>query len=97
MHRSQGSDVLGTKRALVIIVFVQYIPRFVRFVPLTSELKKTAGTFAETAWAGAAYYLLWFLLASHVSSWIKTQNTLILYFEIEMLLQNTSDFAMFLF
>lgn len=67
LHRAKGSDVLGTKQALVIIVFIQYIPRFVRFIPLTSELKKTAGVFAETAWAGAAYYLLWFLLASHVS------------------------------
>ncbi|KAL6493909.1 putative cyclic nucleotide-gated ion channel 8 [Orobanche gracilis] len=66
LHGAQDSDVLGTKRALVIIVFLQYIPRFVRFVPLSSELKKTAGVFAETAWAGAAYYLLWFLLASHV-------------------------------
>lgn len=36
-------------------------------VPLTSELKRTAGVFAETAWAGAAYYLLLFMLASHVS------------------------------
>ncbi|KAG8391358.1 hypothetical protein BUALT_Bualt01G0179500 [Buddleja alternifolia] len=66
LNSSEGSDVLGTKKALVIIVFMQYIPRFVRFVPLTSELKKTAGVFAETAWAGAAYYLLWFLLASHI-------------------------------
>ncbi|KAL2462184.1 putative cyclic nucleotide-gated ion channel 9 [Abeliophyllum distichum] len=66
LHRSKGSDVLGTKQALVIIVFIQYIPRFLRFIPLTSELKKTAGVFAETAWAGAAYYLLWFLLASHI-------------------------------
>ncbi|KAL3622379.1 putative cyclic nucleotide-gated ion channel 7 [Castilleja foliolosa] len=66
LHQAHDSDVLGTKRALVIIVFLQYIPRFVRFVPLSSELKKTAGVFAETAWAGAAYYLLWFLLASHV-------------------------------
>lgn len=66
LRRAKGSDVLGTKQALVIIVFIQYIPRFVRFIPLTSELKKTAGVFAETAWAGAAYYLLWFLLASHI-------------------------------
>ncbi|EPS59341.1 hypothetical protein M569_15467, partial [Genlisea aurea] len=66
LYRSEGTDVLGTKEALVIIVFVQYIPRFLRFVPLTSELKKSAGVFAETAWAGAAYYLLWFMLASHV-------------------------------
>lgn len=67
LHRAEGSDVLGTKRALVIIVFLQYIPRFLRFVPLSSELKKSQGVFAETAWAGAAYYLLWFMLASHVS------------------------------
>ncbi|KAG6477401.1 hypothetical protein ZIOFF_066656 [Zingiber officinale] len=37
-----------------------------RIIPLTSELKRTAGVFAETAWAGAAYYLLWFMLACHV-------------------------------
>ncbi|KAH6789666.1 cyclic nucleotide gated channel 8 [Perilla frutescens var. frutescens] len=66
LHGAEDSDVLGTKRALVIIVFVQYIPRFLRFVPLSSELKKSQGVFAETAWAGAAYYLLWFLLASHI-------------------------------
>ncbi|KAK6162837.1 hypothetical protein DH2020_002678 [Rehmannia glutinosa] len=47
LHRAEDSDVLGTKRALVIIVFLQYIPRFVRFVPLSSELKKTAGVFAK--------------------------------------------------
>ena len=68
IQRGEGSHVLSTKRALMFIVFLQYIPRFFRFVPLTSELKKSAGVFAETAWAGAAYYLLWFLLASHVSS-----------------------------
>lgn len=55
-----------TKQSLLVIVFIQYIPRFVRFIPLTSELKKTAGSFAEGAWSGAAYYLLWYLLASHV-------------------------------
>lgn len=65
---SKGSDVLGTKKALVVIIILQYIPRFLRFVPLSSDLKKTAGVFAETAWAGAAYYLLWFVLASHVSN-----------------------------
>lgn len=66
LHGAEDSDVLATKQALVIIVFVQYIPRFLRFVPLSSELKKSQGVFAESAWAGAAYYLLWFLLASHV-------------------------------
>lgn len=67
LHGSKGSDVLPTKQAILHIVITQYIPRFVRFIPLTSELKKTAGAFAEGAWAGAAYYLLWYMLASHVS------------------------------
>ncbi|WCJ35454.1 cyclic nucleotide gated channel 8 [Euphorbia peplus] len=62
----KGSEVLATKQALLIIVFLQYIPRFLRFFPLTSDLKKTAGAFAESAWAGAAYYLLWYMLASHI-------------------------------
>ncbi|KAK7304099.1 hypothetical protein RJT34_15148 [Clitoria ternatea] len=66
LQRSKGSDVLTTKRALLFIILIQYIPRFFRMVPLTSELKRTAGVFAETAWAGAAYYLLLFMLASHI-------------------------------
>lgn len=66
-NKRKGSEVLATKQALLILVFLQYIPRFLRFVPLASDLKKTAGAFADSAWAGAAYYLLWYLLASHVS------------------------------
>ncbi|ONK67297.1 uncharacterized protein A4U43_C06F18690 [Asparagus officinalis] len=66
LHSSKGSDVRMTKNALLFLILIQYIPRFVRFIPLTSEMKRTAGVFAETAWAGAAYYLLWFLLASHI-------------------------------
>lgn len=64
--RSKGSDVLATKQALLYIIVLQYIPRFFRILPLTSELKRTAGVFAETAWAGAAYYLLLYMLASHI-------------------------------
>ncbi|KAG6480228.1 hypothetical protein ZIOFF_063708 [Zingiber officinale] len=51
---------------LSVLPLPQYIPRLFRIIPLTSELKRTAGVFAETAWAGAAYYLLWFMLACHV-------------------------------
>lgn len=64
--RSKGSDVLASKQALLYIILLQYIPRFFRILPLTSELKRTAGVFAETAWAGAAYYLLLYMLASHI-------------------------------
>ncbi|GAV71440.1 cNMP_binding domain-containing protein/Ion_trans domain-containing protein [Cephalotus follicularis] len=67
LHNAKGSEVLATKQSLLNIVFLQYVPRFVRFIPLTSELKKTAGVFAESAWAGAAYYLLWYMLASHIA------------------------------
>ncbi|KAM5548215.1 putative cyclic nucleotide-gated ion channel 5 [Rosa sericea] len=66
LQRSGGSDVLATKQALLFIILLQYIPRLLRVLPLTSEMKRTAGVFAETAWAGAAYYLLLYLLASHI-------------------------------
>ncbi|KAJ8528079.1 hypothetical protein K7X08_015530 [Anisodus acutangulus] len=66
LQRSTGSDVLATKQALLYIILLQYIPRFVRVIPLTSELKRTTGVFAETAWAGAASYLLLYMLASHI-------------------------------
>lgn len=68
LQNSKGSDVLATKQALLVIVLLQYIPRLLRFIPLTSELKRTEGVFAETAWAGAVYYLLLYMLASHVST-----------------------------
>ncbi|KAK4764351.1 hypothetical protein SAY87_013789 [Trapa incisa] len=66
LARSNGSDVLSTKQALLYIIIIQFIPRFLRMYPLTTELKRTAGVFAETAWAGAAYYLLLYMLASHI-------------------------------
>ncbi|CAO2820032.1 unnamed protein product [Amaranthus hypochondriacus] len=65
--KAQGKAILETKQWLQVIIFVQYIFRFGRFYPLTSDLKKTAGGFAESAWLGAAYYLLWYLLSSHIA------------------------------
>ena len=59
--------MLATKDALVWVVLCQYIPRLLRIFPVTKDLKRTAGVFIETAWAGAGYYLLWFMLAGHVS------------------------------
>ncbi|KAG7998213.1 hypothetical protein I3843_01G247200 [Carya illinoinensis] len=67
LQKSKGSEVLATKQALLRIVLFQYIPRFARFVPLNAELKKTAGVFAESALVGAAYYLLWYMLSSHIA------------------------------
>ena len=61
------SDVADTKRALGYICFLQIIPRFVRIIPLIKEMRRTDGFFASSPWAGALYYLAWFMLASHVS------------------------------
>ncbi|KAK6942303.1 Ion transport domain [Dillenia turbinata] len=66
LQTSQGYDVQATKQALLFIILLQYIPRFLRILPLTSELKRTSGVVAQTAWAGAAYYLLLYMLASHI-------------------------------
>ncbi|KAL5215745.1 hypothetical protein ABZP36_007146 [Zizania latifolia] len=65
LHSSDGPDVLSTKYALLWVVLVQYIPRLLRIFPVIKDLKRTAGVFIETAWVGAAYYLLWFMLAGH--------------------------------
>eukprot|EP01018_Ginkgo_biloba_P004429 Gb_32552 [translate_table: standard] len=64
--RMRGSAALNTKNALRFIVLFQYLPRFIRIFPLSAEVIRTAGVFTETAWAGAAYNLLLYMLASHV-------------------------------
>ena len=52
--------------ALALIVLLQYIPRFYLIFPLSSEIVKATGVVTKTAWAGAAYNLLLYMLASHV-------------------------------
>jgi len=66
LNRPKGADLLPTKNALLFTVLSQYVPRLVRFYPITSELKRTTGVFAETAFGGAAFYLLLYMLASHM-------------------------------
>ncbi|XP_057545548.1 cyclic nucleotide-gated ion channel 17-like isoform X1 [Amaranthus tricolor] len=52
--------------ALALIVLLQYIPRLYLIFPLSSEIIKATGVVTKTAWAGAAYNLLLYILASHV-------------------------------
>ncbi|XAR52235.1 hypothetical protein NMG60_11020192 [Bertholletia excelsa] len=61
-----GSVSLNTKNLLKFIVFFQYIPRVVRIYPLYNEVTRTSGILTETAWAGAAFNLFLYMLASHV-------------------------------
>ncbi|CAK9330198.1 unnamed protein product [Citrullus colocynthis] len=51
---------------LAFIVLIQYAPRLFVIFPLNRQINKTTGAIAKTAWAGAAYNLLLYLLASHV-------------------------------
>lgn len=62
----RGARSLNTKNLLKFVVLVQYIPRFLRIYPLYREVTRTSGILTETAWAGAAFNLLLYMLASHV-------------------------------
>nr|AAF33669.1 cyclic nucleotide-gated calmodulin-binding ion channel [Nicotiana tabacum] len=57
---------LVMKKQLVIVVFTQYVPRIFRIFPLYREVTRTTGFFTETAWAGAAFNLFLFMIASNV-------------------------------
>ncbi|XP_050221385.1 probable cyclic nucleotide-gated ion channel 16 [Mercurialis annua] len=54
-----------------LIVLIQYIPRFFVMLPLNRRIVKSTGMVAKTAWSGAAYNLLLYVLASHIlgASW----------------------------
>ncbi|KAB1204447.1 putative cyclic nucleotide-gated ion channel 14 [Morella rubra] len=68
IKRSQDDH---TDNTLVLIVLLQYIPRLYLIFPLSSQIIKATGVVTQTAWAGAAYNLLLYMLASHVigASW----------------------------
>ncbi|KAF3452848.1 hypothetical protein FNV43_RR03281 [Rhamnella rubrinervis] len=62
--RSPQTD--HSNNALALIVLLQYIPRLYLMFPLSSQIIKATGVVTKTAWAGAAYNLLLYMLASHV-------------------------------
>nr|XP_025879141.1 cyclic nucleotide-gated ion channel 1 isoform X1 [Oryza sativa Japonica Group] len=66
LPRLQGSSVMTAKNILMVIVICQYVPRLIRIIPLYLQITRSAGIITETAWAGAAFNLLIYMLASHV-------------------------------
>ncbi|KAI3800223.1 hypothetical protein L1987_35534 [Smallanthus sonchifolius] len=64
--KMKGSRAMNTKNMLKFVVLFQYIPRMLRIYPLYKEVTRTSGIFTETAWAGAAFNLFLYMLASHV-------------------------------
>ncbi|KAL0460182.1 UNVERIFIED_CONTAM: protein CNGC15c [Sesamum latifolium] len=67
----RGSTMMNTKNVLRFIIIFQYIPRLFLIFPLSSQIVKATGVVTETAWAGAAYNLMLYMLASHIlgASW----------------------------
>ncbi|KAL8142488.1 hypothetical protein V2J09_015520 [Rumex salicifolius] len=64
--RLSGPRSLNEKNLLKFIVVFQYVPRFLRIIPLYREVTRASGILTETAWAGAAFNLCLYMLASHV-------------------------------
>ncbi|XP_021289139.1 protein CNGC15b-like isoform X1 [Herrania umbratica] len=67
----RGSFMVTTKNIVRLIIIFQYLLRLYLIFPLSSQIIKTSGVVTETAWAGAAYNLMLYMLASHVlgASW----------------------------
>ena len=63
----EGSEIMKAKIVLLIIIICQYVPRLIRIIPLFIQITRSAGTVMDTAWPGAAFNLLVYILASHVS------------------------------
>ncbi|KAK7320865.1 hypothetical protein VNO77_30751 [Canavalia gladiata] len=64
--KMSGFKSLNTKNLLKFVVFFQYVPRLLRIIPLYKAVTRTSGILTETAWAGAAFNLFLYMLASHV-------------------------------
>ncbi|KAM0943360.1 putative cyclic nucleotide-binding domain, potassium channel, voltage-dependent, EAG/ELK/ERG [Dioscorea sansibarensis] len=64
MIKSSNAD--HSNHALALIVLFQYIPRLYLIFPLSYQIIKANGVVTKTAWAGAAYNLVLYMLASHV-------------------------------
>ncbi|XP_058101704.1 protein CNGC15b [Magnolia sinica] len=62
----KGSMMTNTKNVLRFSIIIQYLPRLFLIFPLSSQIIKATGVVTETAWAGAAYNLMLYMLASHV-------------------------------
>ncbi|KAF0931800.1 hypothetical protein E2562_005772 [Oryza meyeriana var. granulata] len=60
------SATANRKNVLRFSIIFQYLPRLFQIFPLTRQIVMATGVMTETAWAGAAYNLILYMLASHV-------------------------------
>lgn len=86
----KGSTMTNTKNVVRFSIILQYLPRLFLIFPLSSQIVKATGVVTETTWAGAAYNLMLYMLASHVSTnMINFQICIVLLFAVYELLFNS--------
>lgn len=59
--------MIASRHVVRLVSIFQYLLRLYLIYPLSSEIIKANGVMMEKAWAGAAYNLSLYMLASHVS------------------------------
>ncbi|WVZ74535.1 hypothetical protein U9M48_022705 [Paspalum notatum var. saurae] len=64
--RLDESPTANRKNILRFSIIFQYLPRLFQIFPLSRQIVMATGVMTETAWAGAAYNLILYMLASHV-------------------------------
>ncbi|KQK00201.1 protein CNGC15b [Brachypodium distachyon] len=64
--RLRESATANRKNMLRFSIIFQYLPRLLQIFPLTRKIVMATGVMTENAWAGAAYNLILYMLASHV-------------------------------
>jgi len=64
--RLNESPTANRKNILRFSILFQYLPRLFQIFPLSRQIVMATGVMTETAWAGAAYNLILYMLASHV-------------------------------
>ncbi|KAI9122313.1 hypothetical protein K1719_007002 [Acacia pycnantha] len=60
------SQMISSRQILRLATMFQYFLRLYLIFPLSSQIVKANGVMMEKAWAGAAYNLMLYMLASHV-------------------------------
>ncbi|XP_061350408.1 cyclic nucleotide-gated ion channel 18, partial [Gastrolobium bilobum] len=64
---SRNARTDHANNTLALFVLIQYVPRLFLIFPLNQRIQKTTGVIAKTPWIGAAYNLVLYMLASHIT------------------------------
>lgn len=62
----KGPTTSNTNAAIRFIILIQYMQRLLMAYPLSMKIAKATGIVTATAWVGAAYNLMFYMLLSHI-------------------------------